>query len=157
MNRMLSVLAALAFIMVIGCAQEEPVAQDRPAAPPPPPPPLKYQPQFGPHEAQQRYTADKPFSGNNATLPQNAPPTKTYNGTVRSVAGNSITISVSGQDMTFNCAPDLWAGDGNNPRYFQIKDWQSRVRPGTNVRLSTTNTGGGELVTYVLVTSNVDE
>lgn len=153
MNRILLALAFLACAFLSGCGKEEPLAQDRPA-PPPPPPKIKYQPQFAPHEAQQRYTADRPFSSNDSTLPQNAPPTKSYVGTVRNVAGNSITLTVNGQDMTFNCAPDVWAGDGNNPRYFQIKDWQSRVRPGTQVRLSTTNTGAGEVVTYVLVTNN---
>jgi hypothetical protein len=158
MRRILAVSAGLLCVLIVGCGKEEQQVADvaRPNVPPPPPK-TKYQPTFNPHDSQVRYTADKPFSGNDATVPQNAPPTKNYVGTVRSVAGNSITLSVNGQDMTFTCAPDVWAGDGSNPRYFQIKDWQTRVRAGSQVRLSTTTTGGAEVVTYVLVTNTNNE
>lgn len=153
MTRICSML--LVCVLLVGCGKsEQPIADVAKNTPPPPPTKLKYQPQFGPHDAQQRYTADKPFSGNDSTLPQNAPPTKNYVGTVRSVAGNSLTVSVNGQDMTFNVSPDVWVVTGNNPRNFQIKEGLAKVQAGNQVRVSTTTSGAGEMVTSMVVTTN---
>jgi hypothetical protein len=146
--------------LVMGCGKEEaqPVADLQRTSTAPPPVPtastkLKYQPVIGAHDAQKRYEADKPFTGNKAVAPENAPPVKNYVGTVRNVAGNSITVTVNGQDMTFPVGADIMVSDGRNPRNFPIQGGLASVRTGSHVRLQTRTTGGSEVVTFILVNS----
>jgi hypothetical protein len=145
-------------MFVIGCGEQQgtQVADLPQRDTPPPPPPAKLDVSLpkGQHEGQKRYDNDKPYSGNNAPVPKNTPPTKTYVGTVRSVAGNSLTVTVDGQDKTFNVAPDVWIFTGNNPRNFPIKEGLVKVQPGNQVRVATVTKNNSEVVTSLWVTSN---
>lgn len=145
--------------LVVGCGKEEEkqVADlPRSSTTPPPSAPatstkLKYQPQIGTPEPQKKYQSDKPFSGNQKVVPENAPAYKTYVGTVRNVAGNSITVTTNGQDMTFPVMPDIMVSNGNNPRYFPLQGGLAAVRAGSPVRVTTRITNGTEAVTNLVV------